>query len=114
MHRGERDGGTGCARDGEPILVLPDIPIVYFLAARPNPSPFDLAIPGTVDETLIVHRAEQAGTRCAVVNTQMYPEFPPLDELYPMVHNYLARGYQTVEIIRGGDSQWLGMKRGKP
>ncbi|MFP6641106.1 MAG: glycosyltransferase family 39 protein [Myxococcota bacterium] len=100
-----------CAREGEPVLVLPDIPIVYFLADRPNPSPFDLAIPGTVDGPMIVYRAEQAGVRCAVVNPRMYPEFPPLHEIYPRVHNYLAQGFQTVEVIQTGDSRWLGMRR---
>ncbi|MFP8874435.1 MAG: hypothetical protein VCB42_07880, partial [Myxococcota bacterium] len=100
-----------CARKGEPVLVLPDIPIVYFLADRPNPSPFDLAIPGAVDGRMIVYRAEQAGVRCAVVNPRMYPEFPPLHEIYPQVNNYLAQGFRAVEVIRAGDSRWLGMRR---
>ena len=102
-----------CARPGEPILVLPDIPIVYFLANRPNPSPFDLAIPGAVDGPMIIRRAEQAGVRCAVVNPRIYPEFPPLNQIYPRVHNYLAQGFQTVEVIQAGDSGWLGMRRAR-
>lgn len=100
-----------CARPGEPILVLPDIPILYFLANRPNPSPFDLAIPGAVDGPMIIRRAEQASIRCAVINPRIYPEFPTLSEIYPRVHNYLAQGFQTVEVIKSGDSQWLGMRR---
>lgn len=103
-----------CARPGEPVLVLPDIPIVYFLADRPNPSPFDLAIPGNVDGALIISRAEQAAVRCAVVNPRIYPEFPPLYEMYPRVHNYLAQGFVAVEVIKSGDSQWLGMRRKRP
>jgi hypothetical protein len=100
-----------CARPGEPILVLPDIPIIYFLADRPNPSPFDLAIPGAVDGQMIIVRSEEAGVRCAVVNPKIYPEFPALGEIYPRVHNYLAQGFQTVEVIKAGDSRWLGMYR---
>ena len=100
-----------CARPGEPILVLPDIPIIYFLAGRPNPSPFDLAIPGAVDGPMIITRSEEAGVRCAVVNPKIYPEFPALGEIYPRVHNYLAQGFQTVEVIEAGDSRWLGMYR---
>ncbi|MEE3327176.1 MAG: hypothetical protein VX252_07580, partial [Myxococcota bacterium] len=100
-----------CARPGEPILVLPDIPIIYFLANRPNPSPFDLAIPGAVDGRMIIMRAEEAGVRCAVINPRIYPEFPALSEIYPRVHNYLAQGFQTVEVIKAGESQWLGMRR---
>ena len=100
-----------CARPGEPVLILPDIPILYFLADRPNPSPFDLAIPGAVDGRMIVIRSEEAGIRCAVVNPKIYPEFPALSEIYPRVHNYLSQGFQTVEIIKAGDSRWLGMYR---
>ena len=100
-----------CARPGEPILVLPDIPILYFLANRPNPSPFDLAIPGAVDGPTIILRSEQASVRCALINPRIYPEFPALSQIYPRVHNYLAQGFQTVDVIQAGDSQWLGMRR---
>lgn len=102
-----------CARPGEPILVLPDIPIVYFLANRPNPSPFDLAIPGAVDGRMIIQRAEEAGVRCAVVNPRIYPEFPALHEIYPRVHNYLAQGFQPMKVIQAGESHWLGMRRAR-
>ncbi len=100
-----------CAPEGAPVLALPDIPIVYFLAERPNPSPFDLAIPGAVDTQMIISRAEQAGVRCVILNPQIYPEFPPLYELYPRLHRYLAGTFQAAEIIQGGDSRWLGMVR---
>ena len=33
-------------REGEPIVVLPWYPIVYFLAERPNPTRFDWLFPG--------------------------------------------------------------------
>ena len=103
-----------CAEPGEAILVLPDIPILYFLANRPNPSPFDLAIPGNVDGNLMIRRAEAAGVRCAILNPQMYPEFPPFETLFPELSRYLQSRFQPVREIRGGRTQWIGLARRSP
>ena len=103
-----------CAKPGEPILVLPDIPILYFLANRPNSSPFDLAIPGNVDGNLMIRRAEAAGVRCAILNPRMYPEFPPFEGLFPELSQYLQSRFQPVREIRGGRTQWIGLTRRTP
>ena len=47
---------TRCAGPDEPVFVAPDLPVLYFLAARRNPTPYDLVIPGDIDEELIVER----------------------------------------------------------
>jgi hypothetical protein len=111
LFRGAVDFIDGCADPGEPILVLPDIPAVYFLANRPNPSPHDLAIPGRVDGNLIARRADEEGVRCAVFNPRIYPEFPPFKRLFPGLARYLEKRFGVAEIIRGGDTEWLGMIR---
>ena len=103
-----------CAEPGEPILVLPDIPILYFLADRPNPSPFDLAIPGNVDGRLIIERSEAAGVRCAILNPRMYPEFPPFEQLFPDLSRYIETRFQPVREIRGGGTHWIGLIRRTP
>jgi len=100
-----------CAAPGEPILVLPDIPIVYFLTDRPNPTPYDLTIPGNVDGDLIVRRIDEQAVRCVVLNPQMYPEFPPLKRLFPSLAQHLERRFRGERIIEGGDTRWIGLVR---
>ena len=103
-----------CSEPGEPVLVLPDIPVVYFLANRPNPSPYDLAIPGNVDGERIAREAEAAGVRCAVLNPRMYPEFPPFEELFPGLAQHLDTRFRVGQVIRGGQANWLGLIRRAP
>ncbi len=116
--RGLLRGAVGfietCSHPGEPILVLPDIPVLYFLADRPNPSPFDLAIPGNVDGERIAREAEAAGVRCAVFNPRMYPEFPPFEELFPGLAQHLETRFRVDREIRGGQALWLGLVRRAP
>jgi len=109
--RGAVDFTENCSEPGQPILVLPDIPIVYFLANRPNPSPFDLAIPGNVDAGEIIRSAEDAGVHCAVLNPRMYPEFPGLEVLFPALPRYLDQRFHPSREIRGGQTLWLGLSR---
>jgi hypothetical protein len=103
-----------CAEPGEPILVLPDIPILYFLADRPNPSRFDLAIPGNVDGSVIIEQSEATGVRCAILNPRMYPEFPPFEQLFPDLSIYIETRFQPVREIHGGGTRWVGLVRRKP
>jgi len=103
-----------CAEPGEPILVLPDIPILYFLTDRPNPSRFDLAIPGNVDGSVIIEQSEATGVRCAILNPRMYPEFPPFEQLFPDLAVYIETQFQPVREIHGGGTHWVGLVRRKP
>jgi hypothetical protein len=100
-----------CARPGEPVFVAPDIPLVYFLANRRNPTPFDLVIPGDVSGPLIVERLAQTGTRCVVYNPKMYLQFAPFDELFPEVARHLETAYRRAAVIRGQDREWYGLVR---
>lgn len=100
-----------CAAPGEPILALPDIPIVYFLSDRPNPSPYDLTIPGDVDGDLIVRRIDEQSVRCVVLNPQMYPEFPPFKQLFPSLAVTLEQKFRGERIIEGGGTRWIGLVR---
>ena len=104
-----------CAAADDPIFVAPDIPLLYFISDRRNPTPYDLTIPGNVDGRLIIERLEASRTRCVVFNPRMYPEFPPFGDLFPDLEGYLGRSYRRTEIIRGGGTEWHGLvRRGRP
>jgi hypothetical protein len=111
LYRGAIAFVDACAAPGEPILALPDIPIVYFLTDRPNPSPYDLTIPGNVDADLIVRRIDEQSVGCVVLNPQMYPEFPPFKQLFPSLAATLERKFRGERIIEGGDTRWIGLVR---
>jgi len=104
-----------CAAPGEPIFVAPDMPIFYFLTDRPNPTPYDLTIPGDVDGSLIIRRLEDSGTRCILYNPTMYPEFPPFRDLFPELAHYLNENFEKSRLIgepKAPDSpRWLGLVR---
>jgi hypothetical protein len=100
-----------CAGPDEPIFAAPDIPIVYFLTGRRNPTPYELTIPGNVDGQVIVDRLEHSETQCIVYNPRMYPEFPPFETLFPDLFLYLRTDYRQMEIIEGVGSNWHGLVR---
>jgi len=112
-------GGTrfieSCARPGEPIFVAPDIPILYFVMDRRNPTPYDLVIPGDVDGARIVERLRASGTRCIVYNPQMFRSFEPFEELFPRVAEAFTNEYQRTAVIDGDGAVWYGLvrKRGR-
>ncbi len=106
-------GATGfierCADPMDQIFVAPDLPVLYFLTGRFNPTPYDLTIPGSVDGHLIVERLKADQTRCIVYNPRMYLEFPPFDDLFPELSRYLSTSYTQAEVIRGGTTVWYGL-----
>jgi len=114
LYQGALDFLDGCADPGEPIFVAPDIPIVYFLSRRPNPTPYDLVIPGNVDAAVIIDELDRSGVRCVVYNPRMYPEFPPFPQLFPALARYLQSHYRTSAVIPGVGSRWLGLMRRDP
>ena len=111
LYRGAVEFIESCAGPNEPIFVAPDIPIVYFLTGRPNPTPYELTIPGNVDERIIIDRLDRSNTRCIVYNPRMYPEFPPFEQLFPALSRYLRDQYRAAAVIRGIDSRWHGLVR---
>ena len=100
-----------CARPGEAIVALPDIPVIWFLADRPNVSRFDLAIPGAVDGDEIVLGMQSSAVRCVVMNPHMYPEFPPFKVLYPNVAAHLEEKYGVGRVLSPAEPHWFGMVR---
>jgi len=100
-----------CAPDDAPIFVAPDMPALWFITGRPNPTRFDLTIPGNVDGAEIARRLEETHTPCVVFSPQMYPEFPPFTRLFPELARYLGSRYRKQEVIRGGDGEWWGLVR---
>ncbi|MCH2186178.1 glycosyltransferase family 39 protein [Myxococcota bacterium] len=100
-----------CAKPGDAIVALPDIPVIWFLVDRPNASRFDLAIPGAVDGKEIVLGMESNAVRCVVMNPHMYPEFPPFKVLYPDVAAHLEQQYGVARVLSSTDPHWLGMVR---
>jgi hypothetical protein len=100
-----------CSNPGDSIFVAPDMPVLYFLTERRNPTPYGLTIPGNVDGHLIIERLETEQTRCIVYNPRMYLEFPPFKELFPDVARYLSTRFTSVEEIRGGGTVWYGLVR---
>lgn len=100
-----------CSRPDEPVFVAPDMPLVYFLADRRNPTPYDLVIPGAIDSALIVQRLTSTGTECIVYNPKMYLQFAAFDELFPDVAAHLASEYRQQALIEGEHSSWWGLVR---
>jgi hypothetical protein len=108
-------GGTRflarCARPDEPVFVAPDMPLLYFLADRRNPTPYDLVIPGDVKGDVIVERLERTGTRCVVYNPEMYLQFAPFVELFPEVAELLDGSFRRAAVFRGHGKEWFGLVR---
>jgi hypothetical protein len=100
-----------CSESSASIFVAPDIPLVYFLTDRLNPSPYDLLIPGNMDSDLIIRRLEEEHTKCLVYNPRMYPEFPPFEELFPELSLYISTKYRLAAVIGRGSSKWYGLVR---
>ncbi|MDB4433188.1 hypothetical protein N9166_00440 [bacterium] len=111
LYRGAVRFIEACAGPNDPIFVAPILPLLYFLTDRPNPTPYDLTIPGNVDAHLIVERLEATQTRCIVYDPKMYPEYPPLEEIFPELAHYLSTAYRRARLIRGGRSTWYGLVR---
>ncbi len=111
LYRGALRFVERCAPPATPIFVAPDMPLVYFLARRPNPTPFDLVIPGKVEGPLIVERLEATQTRCVVFAPQIYFQFAPFDELFPEVAELLRTRYRESVRIQAGSKEWLGLIR---
>jgi len=109
-----RDAATfveACSDPGDFIFVAPDIPVVYLVTERRNPTPYALLIPGAVDGQLVVERLEEHRPRCVVYNPRMFPQFPPFEELFPEVKRYLLAHYEKQADLGRPLSQWHGLVR---
>lgn len=110
LYRGATAFLEQCARIGEPIFVVPTHPLLYFVTDRPNPTRYDLTIPGDVDGEAIIRALESSRTRCVIFDPDMYPEFPPFEQLFPELADFLDTHYERV-AIRGESRTWYGLQR---
>ncbi|MFP6564072.1 MAG: glycosyltransferase family 39 protein [Myxococcota bacterium] len=112
LHRGATAFLERCSRPGEAVFVAPTHPILYVLAKRPNPTRYDLTIPGDVSGPEIISDLEASGTRCIVYDPKMYFEFDDFGDLFPELSRYLHTRFEKVAAIRGtGDNEWHGLRR---
>lgn len=100
-----------CAKPDEPVFVAPDMPILYYLAERRNPTPFDLTIPGNVDGPAIVKTLKATKTGCVVYNHQMYVQFGKFHDLFPMLVEHLHAAYEEVGSTKFGQQEWHFLTR---
>ncbi len=102
-----------CAPPGAPIFVAPDMPLLYVITGRRNPTPFDLTIPGNVDGPAIVAALEATRTRCVVYKPTMYAQFAPFEEIFPELVGYLESTYTRASVIQEGAQPWYGLIRNR-
>lgn len=100
-----------CADGDATIFVAPDMPLLYVLTGKRNPTPFDLIIPGNVEDDVIVERLRAAGTRCVVYNPNMYAQFSPFDRLFPETSAYFASAFEVKQRLGREQGGWLGLQR---
>ncbi len=100
-----------CAEGDETIFVAPDMPLLYVLTRKRNPTPFDLIIPGNVEDDVIVERLHAANTRCVVYNPSMYAQFEPFDRLFPETAAYFASSFEVKRRLGAGQAEWLCLER---
>ncbi|MCC6847856.1 MAG: glycosyltransferase family 39 protein [Deltaproteobacteria bacterium] len=100
-----------CAEGDRTIFVAPDMPLLYVLTGKRNPTPFDLIIPGNVEDDVIVARLRAAGTRCVVYNPAMYAQFSAFDRLFPETAAYFMSAFEVKRRIGSGSHEWLGLER---
>ncbi|MFO0688483.1 MAG: hypothetical protein U0900_07235 [Myxococcota bacterium] len=90
-------------REGEPILVLPWYPIVYFLAERPNPTRFDWLFPGYLKTEAEVAAYLDAIDRSAVRVVVYSPisiddrDDRSLAAFAPEIDRFLRRRFEPVK-----------------
>lgn len=100
-----------CAQGDDTIFVAPDMPLLYVLTQKRNPTPFDLIIPGNVEDDVIVERLRAANTRCVVFNPTMYVQFEAFDRLFPQTAAYFTSAFEVKRRLSVGHMEWLGLER---
>jgi hypothetical protein len=100
-----------CAGPGRPIFVAPDLPVLYFVSGRPNATPYEMLIPGDIDENLLVQMLNDSATNCIVYNPQMYSHFAPLAEDLPGFVEWMNASFAVHTEIGSGEQHWLGLER---
>jgi hypothetical protein len=100
-----------CAAPSEPVFVATDMPILYVTAARRNPTPYDLIIPGDVREDVILERLRGASVSCVVFAPKMYAQFAPFEQLFPALADYLASEFAVAQVASVQGVEWRFLQR---
>ncbi len=103
----------GCAAAGAPILVVPDMPLLYVTSGHRNPTPYDLIIPGDVRDDVIVERMDRARVDCVVFDPAMYAQFAPFEQLFPHLHAYMTEHFETARSMTVEGTTWQFLTRRK-
>jgi hypothetical protein len=111
LYRAAADFLTNCAAEGEPVFVAPDMPLLYASTGRPNPTPYDLIIPGDVRESVILERLKSSNVSCIVFNPSMYVQFAPFEKLFPGLAAYLGTQFRTVRVHKVEGAEWRFLRR---
>ncbi len=89
---------------GEPVLALPDLPLIHFLADRPNPLRYDLLRAGRLrdagDQEALIRSIDRARSRWLVWNTTAVDSELPgrrLQAHAPVVWGHLMARYEAAE-----------------
>lgn len=100
-----------CAAPDEPIFVAPDLPALYFLSERHNATPYEMLIPGDIDEDVLIDALDTSRTDCIVYNPNMYSHFAPLSEDLPDFVRWMNESFAVQAEIGSGQRLWLGLVR---
>jgi hypothetical protein len=100
---------------GEPIFVAPYAPMLYVLAERPNPTRYDLLLPGQLDATVereVVEQLDASGVRVVVVNDNAWGgrDSGRLLRFAPVLTQYLSTHFRVVSRIY----DWIIYEREAP
>ncbi len=80
--------------EDEPILVIPDDPLYYFLADRPNPTPYPLVLPGSFDEDSYAAALREVDV---VLFQDLAYDGTPVAQLFPSLGRQLSRHFEPDE-----------------
>ena len=85
--RGILDYLEGETPEGAPILVIPEAPLYYFLADRPNPTPYPLVLPGSFDEEAFVASLNKVDV---ILYQDLTFDGTPVATLFPTLDRHLT------------------------
>ena len=94
----------------EKIFILPNMPGLYFLADRDNPTPYDLLYPGMLDEKRqrqAVRQIEAARVKFIFLSTPLDADFEGrrLNQYAKIITDYIQQNYEPFTHF-GGVQVW--------
>lgn len=102
--------------ENEPVLVLPYMAGLYYLADRPSATLFNNLLAGFITtekgELAFIDQLEEGSVNAIVYDVNNGPKMktPKLKDYNPLIHQYIMKNFQVVDQTQEG---WLMMKRKK-